>query len=92
MFRDKAVRIISIISIVFVGALLTLALFTQAGAWILQHTYPQHDLLIEAAGARLNVVDLRQHDASAPPVVLVHGASSSLEMMRQPLGDLLVRK
>src|SRR5215469_17244630 len=34
--------------------------------WILQRTYPQHDLLIEAAGARLNVVDLGQRDASAP--------------------------
>ena len=27
-----------------------------------------------------------------PPHVLVHGASSNLEVMRQPLGDLLARK
>jgi len=80
------------ISIVFVGTLLALALFTQAGVWILRRSYPQHGLLIEVPGARLNVVDLGQRHASAPPIVLVHGASSNLEVMRQPLGDLLARK
>src|SRR5215831_11380391 len=62
------------ISIVFVGTLLALALFTQAGVWILQRSYRQHGLLIELPGARLNVV------------------CSNLEVMHQPLGDLLARK
>ena len=80
------------VSIVFVAALLTLALFTQAGVWILQRTYPQRGVWIDVAGARLNVVDLGPRDGSTPPIVLVHGASSNLEAMRQPLGDLLSRR
>ena len=36
----------------------------------------------------LNVVDLGRRDASGPPVVLLHGASSNLEVMR-PLAERL---
>lgn len=80
------------VSIVFVTALLTLALFTQAFVWIIQRTYPQRGVWIDVAGARLNVVDLGPRDVSTPPIVLLHGASSNLEAMRQPLGDLLAGK
>jgi pimeloyl-ACP methyl ester carboxylesterase len=45
--------------------------------------------MVEVAGARLNVVDLGPRDAAGPPVVMIHGASSNLETMRQPLGDRL---
>jgi pimeloyl-ACP methyl ester carboxylesterase len=40
-------------------------------------------------GATLHVVDLGPRDARGPPIVLIHGASSNLETMRQPLGDKL---
>ena len=80
------------ISVTIVGSLLALALLTRAGVWILDRTYPQRGELVDVAGARLNVVDLGPRDVPTPPIVMVHGASSNLEVMRQPLGDLLARK
>jgi pimeloyl-ACP methyl ester carboxylesterase len=73
-----------------VAALLVLALITQAGVFVLQRAHPQQGKIIHVAGAHLNVVDLGSRDAAAPPVVLIHGASSNLESMR-PLGDLLAQ-
>jgi pimeloyl-ACP methyl ester carboxylesterase len=72
-----------------VTALAVLALLTQIGVFALQRVYPQRGKIIEVAGARLNVVDLGPRDAAGPPVVMIHGASSNLESMRQPVGDLL---
>src|SRR3981189_1144706 len=76
------------ISLVVVAPL-ALALITQAGVLILQRTYPVQGKIIEVAGAKLNVVDIGPRDAAGPPVVMIHGASSNLEVMRQPLGDML---
>ena len=77
------------ISVVVVAALAILALITQAGVLALQRAYPAQGEMVEVAGARLNVVDLGPRDAAGPPVVMIHGASSNLETMRQPLGDRL---
>ena len=77
------------ISIVAVTALAILALITQIGVLALQRTYPAQGKMIEVAGASLNVVDIGPRDAAGPPVVMIHGASSNLEVMRQPLGDML---
>jgi pimeloyl-ACP methyl ester carboxylesterase len=79
------------ISLVVVAALATLALITQAGVLVLQRAFPAQGKIIEVAGARLNVVDIGPRDAAGPPVVMIHGASSNLEVMRQPLGDMLAR-
>ena len=72
-----------------VTALAILALVTQAGVFALQRAYPAPGRMIEVAGATLNVVDIGPRDAPGPPVVLIHGASSNLEVMRQPLGEML---
>ena len=77
------------ISIGFVTALAILALITQAGVIILQRLYPAQGSMIEVAGGRLHVLDIGPRDAAGPPVVMIHGASSNLEAMRQPLGDRL---
>jgi pimeloyl-ACP methyl ester carboxylesterase len=77
------------ISIVVVAALAMLALITQAGVLVLQRIYPAQGEMIEVAGARLNVVDIGPRDAAGPALVMIHGASSNLEVMRQPLGDRL---
>jgi pimeloyl-ACP methyl ester carboxylesterase len=77
------------ISLVFVVALVILALITQAGVVVLQRSYPAHGGMVEVAGATLNVVELGPRDAPGPPIVLIHGASSNLKAMQQPLGDLL---
>jgi pimeloyl-ACP methyl ester carboxylesterase len=76
------------ISIILVAMLVALALLTQAGVFVLDRTYPPRGKRIEVAGASLNVVDLGQRDASGPPIVLLHGASSNLETMR-PLAERL---
>src|ERR1700716_939301 len=79
------------ISIVVVAALAVLALITQAGVLALQRAYPAKGKTIEVAGAKLNVVDIGPRDAVGPPIVMIHGASSNLEVMRQPLGDMLAK-
>jgi pimeloyl-ACP methyl ester carboxylesterase len=80
------------ISMVLVSSLVILALLTQAGIWLFQRSYPQRGETVEVAGARLNVVDLGRIDSSAPPIVLIHGASSNLEVMRRPLGEMLAKR
>src|SRR5258705_10256019 len=74
---------------IVVALLAILALFTQAGVFALQRAYPARGRLIEVAGATLNVVDIGPRDAAGPPVVMIHGASSNLEVMRPPLGEML---
>ncbi len=77
------------ISVVVVIALVILALVTQAGVLALQRTYPAQGKMIEVAGATLNVLDIGPRDTAAPPIVMIHGASSNLESLRRPLGDRL---
>jgi pimeloyl-ACP methyl ester carboxylesterase len=72
-----------------VAALAILALVTQAGILVLQRAFPANGRMVEVAGATLNVVELGPRDAAGPPIVMIHGASSNLEVMRQPLGDRL---
>ncbi len=78
--------------VVFVAALLMLALVTQAAVIAVQRIYPAQGEMIEVDGATLNVLDMGPRDAPAPPVVLLHGASSNLEAMRKPLGDMLAAR
>ncbi len=79
------------ISVVVVIALVILALVTQAGVVALQRAYPAQGKLIEVTGATLNVLDIGPRDPAAPPIVMIHGASSNLETLRWPLGDRLAR-
>src|SRR5258708_2268659 len=77
--------------VVVVAALAILVLVTQAGVLALQRAYPAQGRMIEVAGATLNVIDIGPREAAGPPVVMIHGASSNLEVMRQPLGDMLAK-
>src|SRR5450432_1439875 len=85
----KVFRTLRMISIVVAAALALLALITQAGVLVLQRSFPAQGRMIEVAGAALHVVELGPRDAAGPPIVMLHGASSNLETMRQPLGDRL---
>jgi pimeloyl-ACP methyl ester carboxylesterase len=76
---------------IVVAALAILALITQAGVFALQRAHPALGRMIEVAGATLNVIDIGPRGAPGPPVVMIHGASSNLEVMRQPLGEMLAR-
>ena len=72
-------------------ALAMLALITQAGVVAVQRAYPAQGRMIEVAGAALHVLDIGPRDRTSPPIVMLHGASSNLETMRRPLGDLLAK-
>jgi pimeloyl-ACP methyl ester carboxylesterase len=80
------------IPIVIVAALVILALVTQAGVFVLERLYPQRGKTVDITDAALNVVELGPSDAAGPPILLLHGASSNLEAMRKPLGDLLAQR
>jgi pimeloyl-ACP methyl ester carboxylesterase len=80
------------ISIVVAAVLAGLALITQAGVLALQHAYPAQGRIVEVAGAALHVVEIGPRDATGPPVVMIHGASSNLEAMRHPLGAMLAKQ
>jgi pimeloyl-ACP methyl ester carboxylesterase len=75
--------------IAVLAALAVLALITQAGVFFLQRAWPARGQSVEIAGASLNVVDIGPRDAATPPIVMIHGASSNLESMRRPLGEML---
>jgi pimeloyl-ACP methyl ester carboxylesterase len=79
------------IPIVVVTVLALLALGTQVGVWLLNRRYPQQGTTIGVTGAALNVVELGPRDAAGPPILLLHGASSNLEAMRRPLGEMLAK-
>ena len=80
------------IPIVIVAVLVILALVTQAGVFVLERLYPQRGKTVDITDAALNVVELGPGDAVGPPILLLHGASSNLEAMRKPLGDLLAQR
>ena len=74
-----------------VAALVVLALITQAGVLALQQAFPAQGRMIEVAGAAIHLADIGPRAAAGPPIVMIHGASSNLEAMRQPLGNRLAR-
>ena len=88
----KLTRKFQMISMIVLAALAVLALITQAGVVVLQRSHPAQGRQVEVAGAKLNVVDIGPRDAAGPPIVMIHGASSNLEAMRQQLGDRLARQ
>jgi len=80
------------IPIIVVAVLALLALATQAGVLLLERSYPPQGQTVAVTGASLNVVELGPRDAAGPPILLLHGASSNLEAMRRPLGDMLAQR
>ncbi len=78
------------IVISMLAALVFLALLTQAGVFALEKMYPPPGKIIKVAGGALHVLDRGPRDSS-PAIVMVHGASSNLEAMRFPLGDMLAK-
>jgi pimeloyl-ACP methyl ester carboxylesterase len=82
---------LKMISIAVVVAFALLAVATQVGIYVLDRKYPPTGQFVDVAGGRLHLMDIGPRDAAGPPIVLIHGATSSLETMRQPLGDMLAR-
>jgi pimeloyl-ACP methyl ester carboxylesterase len=64
-----------------------LAVFTAVGVDGIERAHPPSGRFVEVEGGRLHLVELGPADA--PPVVLLHGASTNLEDMRLALADRL---
>lgn len=80
------------VAVIVVAALAVLALVTQIGVLLAQRAHPAQGSMVEVAGGTLHILDLGPRDAAGPPIVMLHGASSNLEVMRQPVGERLARK
>jgi pimeloyl-ACP methyl ester carboxylesterase len=89
---QKISRKLSMLVVILVAALAVLALITQAGVFLAQRAHPAQGRMVEVAGGALHILDIGPRDAAGPPVVMLHGASSNLEVMRQPVGEQLARK
>jgi|SRR4051794_5333728 pimeloyl-ACP methyl ester carboxylesterase len=89
--RAKVIRTAKMILFLLVTAVVVLAALTQAGVAVLQRLHPAQGRLIEVAGAKINIIDTGPRDGAGPPIVMIHGASSNLEIMRQPLGERLAQ-
>jgi pimeloyl-ACP methyl ester carboxylesterase len=77
--------------VIAVAALALLAAATQVGVVLVQRAFPAQGLMVEVTtGDALHVVDIGPREAASPPIVMLHGASSNLEVMR-PLGERLAR-
>lgn len=74
--------------LIVLAALATLALVTWTGVVLAERAHPARGRMVEVDGARLHVVELGPADA--PPIVMLHGASSNLEVMR-PLAERLAQ-
>jgi pimeloyl-ACP methyl ester carboxylesterase len=88
---QKIIRTFSMVAVIVVAALTFLALVTQAGILLAQRAHPAQGSMIEVAGAALHVLDIGPRDTVGPPIVMLHGASSNLEAMRQPVGERLAK-
>lgn len=75
----------------FTVALVIMAAITQIGVLLIERRYPPKGRMIDVIGGRLHVVELGPEHESRVPIVVIHGASSNLEALRRPLGDLLAQ-
>ena len=78
--------------VIFVAALVVLALVTQAGVFLSERDHPVRGRIVEVAGGTLHILEIGPREAAGPPIVMIHGASSNLEVLRQPVGERLARK
>jgi pimeloyl-ACP methyl ester carboxylesterase len=77
--------------VILVAALAVLALVTQAGVFLSERDHPARGRMVEVAGGALHVIDIGPRQTAGVPIVMIHGASSNLEVMRQPIGERLAR-
>lgn len=59
--------------------------------WNAEKMAPMLGERVDVGGAEIHVLDMGPRDTSAPPVILVHGASVNLRDMKMALGDKLAQ-
>jgi pimeloyl-ACP methyl ester carboxylesterase len=74
--------------LILLAALAILALVTWTGVFLVQRAHPPQGRMVDVTGAKLHVVELGPQ--GGVPIVMLHGASSNLEVMR-PLAERLAR-
>lgn len=79
------------VAMIVVAALAVLALLTQVGVLALERAHPAQGTMVEVVGGRLHIVEIGARDVAGPAIVMLHGASSNLEAIRQPLGERLAK-
>jgi pimeloyl-ACP methyl ester carboxylesterase len=84
-------KILLNLSWILIGVAAALAVVTQLGVAALERSYPATGRIIDVAGGRIHVVEIGPKDTAGPPIVLIHGATSSLETMRLPVGTMLAK-
>jgi pimeloyl-ACP methyl ester carboxylesterase len=84
------VRVTLVICVIMAALIGALALFTAAGVDRIERAHPPSGHLVEVEDGRLHLVELGAVDA--PPLVLLHGASTNLEDMRLALADRLAAR
>jgi pimeloyl-ACP methyl ester carboxylesterase len=85
----QSFRILFMFLLIVLAALASLALVTWTGAVLAERAHPAQGRMVDVEGARLHVVELGAPGAT--PIVMLHGASSNLEVMR-PLADRLAQR
>jgi len=75
--------------VIFTLTLAFLAIVTQVCTIWLERKYPPQGRFIDVRGAKLRVAEIDTNHSSGLPIVLIAGASSSLETMRYPLAEHL---
>ena len=78
------------VAVIVVAALGVLALVTQAGVWLASARIPPR-ADGRGRGGEPPCRPYRAPPSVGPPIVMLHGASSNLEVMRQPLGERLAQ-
>jgi len=83
-----------LIVIIIVALLGAGGIVTLTGSWLIARAHPPRGRRIDADGLRQHVVELSPNDAraSAPPLVLLHGAGCNLEDMWLALGERLAAR
>lgn len=91
------IRIVTLIAIGIVLTFAALGLGTLIGTALVERSYPPQGVSVQVPGGTLNILDigprenLGPRDAPGLPIVLVHGATSTLGTLRVPLGDALAK-
>ncbi len=86
------IRILTLIAAGIVMTIAALWLGTLIGTFAVERSYPQQGISVQVAGGALNVLDIGPRDAPGPPIVMIHGATSTLGTMRVPVGDELAKR
>jgi len=87
----RSARIFTALLVTLVVVVAALAALTQAGVFWIERANPPQGKILPVAGGTIHVLDISPRDVKGPPIVMIHGATSTLGTMRLPVGDELAK-